>query len=239
MARVNLQDILSGYLSAETLNLVLAEIETALDRAVFRDGEAPNAMQADLDMGGNSILNITSDPSDPTSIPTWGDISGYLDDRATGYVVQRIELQTATASQSVFNLTTMTFLKGANNLAVYVNGVRKFTPTDYTETDNDTVTFGAGLSNGDKVQFVSNEYLATVSLPSHNHPWSNILGVPEYASRWPVWDEVDDKPLTFAPSAHNHDASNINSGRLADARRGVHVQSTQPTATTVGELWFF
>ncbi|WP_262246952.1 phage tail protein [Parapedobacter soli] len=44
----------------------------------------------------------------------------------------------------------------------------------------------------------------------------------------PTWAEVSDKPTTFAPSAHTHNASDINAGTLAIARI--------PTGTTAGTV---
>lgn len=37
------------------------------------------------------------------------------------------------------------------------------------------------------------------------------------------WSVVENKPLTFAPTAHNHNASNINAGTLAIARGGTNI----------------
>src|SRR5690606_36587354 len=42
--------------------------------------------------------------------------------------------------------------------------------------------------------------------------------LPVYATRWPTWSEVTDKPSTFPPDAHTHSASDITSGTLSDAR---------------------
>ena len=65
-----------------------------------------------------------------------------------------IERQTATASQTVFNLTSASYLPGANNLSVYVNGLKSISGVDFTETDSDTVTFASGLTAGDELEFV-------------------------------------------------------------------------------------
>jgi hypothetical protein len=65
------------------------------------------------------------------------------------------EVQTATAGQTTFTLTN-SFSSGANNLSVYVNGV-KMLPTDYTEDSNSQITFSSGLNLGDKVQFIVGE----------------------------------------------------------------------------------
>jgi len=63
------------------------------------------------------------------------------------------EVQTATAGQTVFNLTTMTYAAGANNLMVFVDGVNQYEGSSYTETDNNTVTFSQGLHEGALVKF--------------------------------------------------------------------------------------
>jgi len=63
------------------------------------------------------------------------------------------EVQYATAGQTVFNLTTMTYAAGANNLMVFVDGVNQYEGLSYTETDNNTVTFTQGLHVGAVVKF--------------------------------------------------------------------------------------
>jgi hypothetical protein len=69
----------------------------------------------------------------------------------------RVEKKTATASQSVFNLTTLSYNIGANNLSVYVNGLRMIVGTDYAETNSTTVTFVNPLALNDDVVFVTGE----------------------------------------------------------------------------------
>jgi hypothetical protein len=63
------------------------------------------------------------------------------------------EFQTATAGQTVFNLTTMTYAAGANNLQVFVDGLNQYVGTSYLETDNNTVTFTQGLHQGALLKF--------------------------------------------------------------------------------------
>jgi hypothetical protein len=68
------------------------------------------------------------------------------------------EIQTATAGQTVFNLTTMQYQPGTNSLTVYVDGVNQYGPGAqfaYTETDSDTVTFVSGLHVGASVKFTT------------------------------------------------------------------------------------
>jgi hypothetical protein len=55
---------------------------------------------------------------------------------------------TANASQTVF--TTPTYIPGASQLRVYINGVRQFN-SDYTETSNTSITLTSGATVGDIV----------------------------------------------------------------------------------------
>lgn len=65
------------------------------------------------------------------------------------------ESQTATSGQTVFNLTTMTYVPGSNTLSVFVDGVNQILGDAYTETNSTRVTFTAGLHVGAKVRFAT------------------------------------------------------------------------------------
>ena len=73
------------------------------------------------------------------------------------------EIQTATAGQTVFTLTTMSYQPGTNNLVVYVDGVNQIEGGAYSfvETSSTVVTFTNGLHVGALVKFVSAEILST------------------------------------------------------------------------------
>lgn len=239
MPKITLPTLESGYLSAEAINTAFAEIETAINNTLSRDGSSPNQMEADLDLNGHTILNTSQASDDPDRVATYQDVLDAVEEHSSGLISVRTERQIASSAQTVFNLSALSYEVGTSNLAVYVNGVRKFPDYDFEETDSSTVTFLVGLALNDEVDFVASEYTATISVEAHTHPWNQITNLPDYASRWPTWTEVTGKPTTFAPTTHNHAASEITSGRLADARRGVHVQATQPTASTAGELWIW
>ena len=69
---------------------------------------------------------------------------------------------TVNAAQTLF--TTPTYVPGANQLRVYLNGVRQF-GSDYTETSNTSVTLSSGASAGDVVLlevdgYINNPYYA-------------------------------------------------------------------------------
>lgn len=238
MSRFTLPTISGGYLSMEALNTALRAIEEALDTLLSRVGTSPNQMEAALDMNGHPLLNVGTG-EDSTALVTQEGLENYVDSRASGIMIQKQQPFSALSGQTKFILTEFAYGVGTYNLAVYVNGVRKFAGTDFEETDSTTVTFFSSLTAGDSVVFVTNDFLATVELTSHQHSWSAITGVPSFASRWPTYAEVTDKPAVFTPDDHEHDVADITSGRLVDARRGVHVQATQPVASTVGELWFW
>lgn len=241
MAKLTLPEIVSGYLGAGKINEALLAIASAFENTVSRNGATPNTMLADLDLNGHSLLNLGSS-STPNSLVTVESMQDYVDSRASSLLVQRVQSFVASAAQTVFNLTSFTYQPNTGNIAVYVNGLRKFAGSDYTETDQDTITFLTGLSASDKVAVVQTEYLATVAFPSHTHPWAQITDRPVYTTRWPSWGEITEKPAIFTPAAHTHPTSDITSGRLADARRGVFVQSGEPTGLGSGDagaLWFW
>jgi hypothetical protein len=57
MPKVTLSTIGSRYGSIDALNANFASIEAAIENTLSRDGEVPNAMQSDLNMDGNRIIN--------------------------------------------------------------------------------------------------------------------------------------------------------------------------------------
>lgn len=238
MSKVSLPRFSSGFSTTTKLNQAMEQIELALDNTISRNGAAPNQMEADLDLNNQTLLN-SGISDDPNRVVTFEEMETFVQTHASGLVVQEQEIQTATAAQTVFDLTEFQYTPGSFNLAVYVAGVRKFAGLDYTETSASRVTFLVGVTLGAKVEFVVNEYLGTISLPAHTHPFSQITNVPVYNTRFPTYAEVTDKPVSFPPSSHTHAANEIISGRIADARRGVHVQASTPTAGSVGELWFW
>jgi hypothetical protein len=62
---------------------------------------------------------------------------------------------TASASQTALT-TGFTYTPGLDQISVYVNGVRISSPTDYTETDSNTITFASLLNLNDKIIIEAN-----------------------------------------------------------------------------------
>lgn len=73
------------------------------------------------------------------------------------------EVQTATAGQTVFTLTTMQYQPSTNNLSVFVDGVNQIDGATYSyvETSSTVVTFTAGLHVGALVKFTTAQTLST------------------------------------------------------------------------------
>jgi hypothetical protein len=93
------------------------------------------------------------------------------------------EIQTATAGQTVFNLTTTTYAPSTNSLSVFVDGVNQYGPSAqyaYLETDSDTVTFVNGLHVGALVKFTTSQLNSSAGGNAFNvaylPPYANSVG---------------------------------------------------------------
>jgi len=93
-----------------------------------------------------------------TLIGTYDNISG-INSNFISFTNSQ-EIQTATAGQTVFTLTTMQYQVGTNSLSVFVDGVNQYGPSAsyaYTETSSTSVTFVNGLHVGALVKFTSSQ----------------------------------------------------------------------------------
>lgn len=95
--------------------------------------------------------------------------------------VTETEVQTATAGQTVFTLTTMQYQPGTNNLTVYVDGVNQIDGVSYSyvETSSTVVTFTSGLHVGALVKFTTAQTLSTgvtdASLVTYDPPFTGSV----------------------------------------------------------------
>jgi hypothetical protein len=109
--------IASGYYSRNALNTNFENLRDQFDNTLSLDGSTPNAMQADLDMNSNDILNANTVNVNALTIG--------------GVVVAPAEVQLSTtfATQNyVGNGSTVTYSMGFNpatkaNVDVYIDGV--------------------------------------------------------------------------------------------------------------------
>ena len=90
-------------------------------------------------------------------IGTYDNITGI--NANLNYVVGE-ETQTATQSQVLFTLASITYTVGTNTLAVYVNGSKQINTVNYSESSSNSVLFLTGLNVGDVVNFITSVTLS-------------------------------------------------------------------------------
>jgi len=159
MAKKTALSVVSGFASQAQLNAEFADIADHLNNKVhYRDNPAgeTNSFQNDIDVNSNQINNL-GDATNVNDAPNWGQVQNKIAAAGSGLISSDLETQTATASQTVFTLVGISYTPGVNNLSVYINGLKQFIGTAYTETSSTVVTFTEGLQVGDVVQFVTNE----------------------------------------------------------------------------------
>jgi len=78
MAKLTLTDILSGYDTATAFNANNTLIEAAIENTLSRDGTSPNAMEADIDMDSNKVINLGT-PQSNSDAARWVDVTDSVD----------------------------------------------------------------------------------------------------------------------------------------------------------------
>ena len=110
-------------------------------------------------------------------IGTYDNITG-VNSNFVNYTVQE-EVITATAGQTVFDLSTINYTPGTNSLTVYIDGVNQYVGDSYLETDSDTVTFTSGVHVGGEVKFTTAVQTTTgavdASIVSYEPPFANSV----------------------------------------------------------------
>jgi hypothetical protein len=106
---------------------------------------------------------------------TYDNITG-VNSNFVNYTIQE-EVITATAGQTVFNLSTINYTPGTNSLTVYIDGVNQYVGDSYLETDSNTVTFTSGVHVGGEVKFTTAVQSTTgavdASIVSYDPPFTN------------------------------------------------------------------
>lgn len=100
---------------------------------------------------------VLKDANDIT-LATYDNVVG-INSNFVNYTNQQ-EIQTATAGQTVFTLTTMQYAPGTDSLSVFVDGVNQYGPGAqyaFLETNATTVTFVSGLHVGASVKFTTSQ----------------------------------------------------------------------------------
>jgi hypothetical protein len=115
----------------------------------------------------NGLLLLSSDYSETSSTQVVLDTPGAARDQflfvaaviaiapnptSASFLSQAL---TATAGQTIFNLTTMTYPNGTGALIVFRNGMALLSGTDFTESTPTRVTLTTGATLGDQLLFLT------------------------------------------------------------------------------------
>lgn len=156
MAKLTLNAIGSRYGSIDALNDNSDLIEAAFENTLSRDGTGPNNMEVDLDMDSNRVINL-QDGINNTDAVNFRQVNGLVQGVHSGNIVKLREIAIATAGQTIFNLSTLTYTPASNNLSVYIQGIKQRLTSAYTETDNNTITFTEAVPVNAVVEFIVND----------------------------------------------------------------------------------
>lgn len=100
------------------------------------------------------------------AVYTYGDATNiyYV---SSGFSTQEGYL-TSTQGQTVFSLSGFNYVPSVNTLAVFVNGSKQISGTNYSETNSTSFTFMTGLNAGDIVEFVIGTSFGSPSIWASN-----------------------------------------------------------------------
>lgn len=100
MAKLTISNISADYGATTSINNAFDAVETAIENTLSRDGTAPNAMAAELDMGTHRIINVAQ-PVDPNDGARKKDVDAVvaagLPDQ-TGYGTKFLQTDGTTAT---------------------------------------------------------------------------------------------------------------------------------------------
>lgn len=143
MAKLTLNTIGSRYGSIDALNDNFNAIETAIENTFSLDGTSPNALEADLDMNSNDILNAGEVSTDTLRI------NGVLVEPTTGVntgAIFQTYQYTATAGQTIFSVAPA--IPQLASISVFVNGL-SLSPSELSVNSTNVVL--PAMTVGDEI----------------------------------------------------------------------------------------
>lgn len=142
ISKTNISPLAAGYRSSQALNANLAELASALDNTLSRDGTGPNQMEADLDMNSQRILNLPlpTEDNDPVRlIDITEGLVGAVDTVARSDAQEAIEIAEDAAS-AVAGKADVTDVANALALKANTSTVTDLSNTVATKADASTVS---------------------------------------------------------------------------------------------------
>lgn len=131
---------------------------------------------------------------------------------------------TATAGQTIFNLTNFLYSPGSGNLVVSVDGVAQIPGSSYTETNTSTITFSTGLHVGALVEFNIDTNVNNGSVLNAGDIVEFITNSALGAGNFPATE------VSIADAGHYYTSDNVE-GALQEV--GADIQSIN---TQIGDL---
>lgn len=166
----NPSTISSGFRDTDLFNQIFADIRTELENMLNRTGVAPNAMEVELDVGSNKLLNVGTGVlgTDGVNLAQVSQIATIIaqnilagagggngntsGDPITFNYGLAVGSQGA-ATRTEFDLNTLFGVASFTGLTVVLNGVVQI-PTAYTVTNDTLVTFSESLDPDTDVMFI-------------------------------------------------------------------------------------
>lgn len=158
--------IQSGFRDTDAFDTELSAIAVELDNKVDRDGVAPNAMNVELDIGSNRLLNVGTGINGPDgvnlaqvqSITAAAVVAGAGGQEQTTGDPITFNFGIAVGSQgtmtrTVFDLNGLFGVTSFIGLTVIVNGVVQIPTLAYNAVD-EIVTFTESLSTDSDIMFI-------------------------------------------------------------------------------------
>jgi hypothetical protein len=147
--------ISSGYASNTQLNNNFSALRTGFDNTLSLDGSTPNAMNADLDINSNDILNANE--INTSSLRINGVLVSAGDTAVTSSIMSS-DVFTGNGSTTVYTLSFAPYIK--DNTQIYIDGVYQNKVT--YSTSGNTLTFTEAPPLNSAIEVMTSRILTDV-----------------------------------------------------------------------------